>query len=111
MDRSRRDPGADAQVPGVRRGVRGARDRRRIVDPGRELRAGGDRSAVRGDAGVRCRAVRGPVVHGERGCTMKAIDLIRWAMQLTEQGTAAIVADLRDAPLTQPTPGAKGGDG
>ena len=42
---------------------------------------------------------------------MKAIDLIRWAMQMTEQGTAAIVAELRDAPLTQPTPGAKGGGG
>jgi hypothetical protein len=35
---------------------------------------------------------------------MKAIDLIRWAMQMTEEGTAAIVAELRDAPLTQPTP-------
>lgn len=42
---------------------------------------------------------------------MKAIDLIRWAMQLTEQGTAAMVAELRNAPLTQPTPGAKGGGG
>jgi hypothetical protein len=42
---------------------------------------------------------------------MKAIDLIRWAMQMTEQGMAAIVAELRDAPLTQPTPGAKGGGG
>ena len=42
---------------------------------------------------------------------MKAIDLIRWAMQMTEQGTAQIVQDMRDAPLTQPTPGAKGGGG
>jgi hypothetical protein len=42
---------------------------------------------------------------------MRSIDLIRWAMQMTEQGTAAIVAGLRDAPLTQPTPGAKGGGG
>ena len=42
---------------------------------------------------------------------MKAIDLIRWAMQLTEQGTARIAADMRDAPLTQPTPGATAGGG
>lgn len=42
---------------------------------------------------------------------MKAIELIRWALHLTDQGTARIVADLRDAPLTSPTPGAKGGDG
>ena len=34
---------------------------------------------------------------------MKSIDLIRWAMQMTEQGTAALVADMRDAALTQPT--------
>ena len=34
---------------------------------------------------------------------MKAIDLIRWAMQMTEQGTAALVADMRNAALTQPT--------
>jgi len=42
---------------------------------------------------------------------MKAIDLIRWAMQLTEQGTAAICDGMRDAALARPTPGAKGGDG
>ena len=42
---------------------------------------------------------------------MKAIDLIRWAMQMTDEATAALVADMRDAPLTQSTPGAKGGDG
>src|SRR5262245_23224866 len=40
---------------------------------------------------------------------MKAIDLIRWALQTTGEGTAHLVADMRDAPLTQPTPGAKGG--
>ena len=34
---------------------------------------------------------------------MKAIDLIRWAMQMTEEGTAALVADMRNAALTQPT--------
>ena len=35
---------------------------------------------------------------------MKATDLIRWAMPMTEQGTAAIVEDMRgDAALTQPT--------
>jgi hypothetical protein len=43
---------------------------------------------------------------------MKAIDMIRWAMQLTDQGTAAMVEDMRgDAALTFSTPGAKGGDG
>lgn len=42
---------------------------------------------------------------------MKAIDLIRWAMQMTDQGTAALAADMRDAPFTCATPGAKGGDG
>ena len=42
---------------------------------------------------------------------MKAIELIRWAMQLTDEGTARIVADLRDHPLTCSTPGAKAGDG
>ena len=42
---------------------------------------------------------------------MKSIDLVRWALQLTDQGTARLVADMREAPLTQPTPGAKGGGG
>jgi len=42
---------------------------------------------------------------------MKAIDLVRWAMQMSERGTAALVADMREAPLTFATPGAKGGDG
>jgi uncharacterized damage-inducible protein DinB len=42
---------------------------------------------------------------------VKAVQLIRWAMQMSEQGTAALVADMRDAPLTFTTPGAKGGDG
>ena len=34
---------------------------------------------------------------------MKAIELIRWAMRASEEGTNRIVADMRDAPLTQPT--------
>jgi hypothetical protein len=34
---------------------------------------------------------------------MNRVDLIRWAMQMTGQGTAGLVKDLRDAPLTQPT--------
>jgi uncharacterized damage-inducible protein DinB len=34
---------------------------------------------------------------------MKAIDLIRWALQMTEEGTNALVKDMRDAALTQPT--------
>ena len=34
---------------------------------------------------------------------MRAIDLIRWALQMSDQGTAALVQDMRDAPLTQPT--------
>ena len=42
---------------------------------------------------------------------MKAIDLIRWAMQMTDEATARLVQDMRDAPQTQPTPGAKGGGG
>ena len=42
---------------------------------------------------------------------MKAIDLIRWAMQLTDGATANIVEPLRDHPLVQPTPGAKNGGG
>ena len=33
---------------------------------------------------------------------MKAIDLIRWAMQFTEQGTTRLIEDIRNAPLTQP---------
>ena len=42
---------------------------------------------------------------------MNRIELIRWALSLTEGGTARIVGDLRNAPLTRPTKGAKGGDG
>ena len=42
---------------------------------------------------------------------MKSIDLIRWAMQMTEHGTNAIVDGLRDSPLARATPGARGGDG
>lgn len=39
---------------------------------------------------------------------MKAIDLIRWAMQTTEEGIVSLVSDMRNAPLTQPT--SKGGN-
>ena len=42
---------------------------------------------------------------------MKAIDVIRWAMQLTDGGTARLVEDMKDAATTPSTPGAKGGDG
>jgi uncharacterized damage-inducible protein DinB len=42
---------------------------------------------------------------------MRAVDLIRWAMALTEQQTERLVADLRAAPMTRSTPGGKGGDG
>ncbi len=34
---------------------------------------------------------------------MKALDLIRWALEFTEGGLLRIVADMRDKPLTQPT--------
>ena len=34
---------------------------------------------------------------------MKAIDLIRWAMQMTDEGVRNLVADMRDAPMTRPT--------
>jgi hypothetical protein len=42
---------------------------------------------------------------------MKAVDLIRFAMNLSEQGTARLVADMRDAALTQPVGGGGGGGG
>ena len=42
---------------------------------------------------------------------MQAIELIRWAMQLTDAGTARVVADLREHPLTCSTPGGKAGEG
>ena len=42
---------------------------------------------------------------------MKAIDLIRWAMTMTDGATAQLVEDLRSAPLTPSTPGGKAGDG
>ena len=42
---------------------------------------------------------------------MKSIDLIRWALDFTAQGTARLVSDLRNTPLTPCTPGGKGGDG
>ena len=34
---------------------------------------------------------------------MKAIELICWAMRLTDEGVRRLVDDMRDAPLTQPT--------
>ncbi len=43
---------------------------------------------------------------------MRSTDLIRFALQLTHQGTARLVEDMRgDAALTQSTPGAAGGGG
>lgn len=42
---------------------------------------------------------------------MNRIELIRWALQMTDGATARLVSDLRDAPLTQSTPGGKSGDG
>lgn len=36
---------------------------------------------------------------------MRAIDLIRFAMQRSEQGTTRLIEDLRNSPLTQPCPG------
>jgi hypothetical protein len=41
---------------------------------------------------------------------MKAIDLVRWALEATDQFTARLVEDMRDAALTQPMPG-KGNGG
>jgi len=34
---------------------------------------------------------------------MKALDLIRWALEFTEAGLTRLVSDMRDRPLTQPT--------
>jgi hypothetical protein len=42
---------------------------------------------------------------------MKAIEIIRWAMEMTDEGIERLVADMHDAALTPSTPGAKGGDG
>ena len=42
---------------------------------------------------------------------MNRIELIRWALKMTDDATAQLVEDMRDAPLTQPTPGGKGGGG
>jgi len=42
---------------------------------------------------------------------MNRMELIRFALQLTDQATARFAEALRDAPLTRPTPGGKGGDG
>jgi hypothetical protein len=42
---------------------------------------------------------------------MNAIDLIRWALQLSDGLTARLVADMRNAPMTPSTPGGKAGDG
>jgi hypothetical protein len=35
---------------------------------------------------------------------MKAIDLIRTAMQTSDRAVVSLIEDMRDAPLTQPTP-------
>jgi hypothetical protein len=42
---------------------------------------------------------------------MNRIELIRWALQMTDGATAQLVDAMRSAPMTCPTPGAKGGDG
>lgn len=42
---------------------------------------------------------------------MKSIDLIRWALQFTDAGTARIVKGLERDYMTRPTKDAKGGDG
>jgi hypothetical protein len=42
---------------------------------------------------------------------MQAIDLLRWALESTEQGFLALVEDLRATPMTPSTPGGKRGDG
>ena len=42
---------------------------------------------------------------------MNSIDLIRWALQLSDGLTAKLVADMRNAPMTPSTPGGKAGDG
>lgn len=42
---------------------------------------------------------------------MQAIDLLRWALESTEQGFLALVEDLRSTPMTPSTPGAVRGDG
>src|SRR5688572_13592990 len=42
---------------------------------------------------------------------MNRIELIRWALQMTDGATAQLVEGLRDVPLTPSTPGGKGGDG
>ena len=34
---------------------------------------------------------------------MKAIDIIRWALQTSDEGTRNLVSDMRDVALTQPT--------
>jgi hypothetical protein len=34
---------------------------------------------------------------------MKALDLIRWALESTEEGFTRLVSDMRDRPMTQPT--------
>ena len=34
---------------------------------------------------------------------MKALDLIRWALEFTEAGLTQLVSDMRDKPMTQPT--------
>ncbi len=35
---------------------------------------------------------------------MQAIDSIRWALRMTDEATTRLVEDMRDQPLTQPTP-------
>lgn len=42
---------------------------------------------------------------------MRAIDVVRMALQMTDEGIRRLVADMRDTPLIPSTPGGKGGDG
>jgi hypothetical protein len=47
----------------------------------------------------------------QKEIAMTRIELIRWALQLTDQATARLVEEMRNAPLTFSTPGGKAGDG
>ena len=42
---------------------------------------------------------------------MKAMELVRWALQLSDEGTAGLVEAMRETPMTPSTPGGKAGDG
>ena len=42
---------------------------------------------------------------------MKALDLIRWSLQFSQEATLSTVADLREHPFVRSSPGGKGGPG